>query len=131
MAIITGANGEMRYNNMRVAKCREFSLDISRDALETTTLGDYDRTYIEGIRGATGTATILYDEYDGTATQLLNNVFTDSSSAAPISLVLNTSTGKRLAASAFLTQVGVPVSVGEVVACSISFQITGPLDGTF
>lgn len=131
MAIVTGANGEMRYNNIRVAKCREFSLDVSKDALETTTLGSYDRTYTEGLRGATGTATILYDEYDATTTQLLNSILTSSNTASLISLVLNTSTNKKLVVSAFLTQVGVPVSVGEVTACSVSFQVSGPVDGTF
>lgn len=131
MAIVTGANGEMRYNNIRVAKCREVSLDVSKDALETTTLGSYDRTYTEGLRGATGTATILYDEYDATTTQLLNSILTSSNTASLISLVLNTSTNKKLVVSAFLTQVGVPVSVGEVTACSVSFQVSGPVDGTF
>lgn len=131
MAITTGANGEMRYNNVRVAKCREISLDVTRDALETTTLGDYDRTYIEGLRGTTGTATILYDPYDTTATQLLNTIFTNTNTSADISLVLDTATGRNIAVSAFLTQVGVPISVGEVTACSISFQVTGPLIGEF
>ena len=52
MAILTGANGELRYNGIRVAKCRNFSIDISRDALETTNLGVFDKTYVEGLRGA-------------------------------------------------------------------------------
>jgi hypothetical protein len=45
--------------------------------------------------------------------------------------VLNTSTNKTFSCSALLTQVGTPVSVGEVTACSVNFQITGAIVGTF
>lgn len=131
MAAITGTNGELRYAGVRVAKCRNFSIDINRDALETTSLGETDRTYIKGIRGATGSATILYDEENETTVNMLNSIFDDSASEDAISMYLNTTTNKRLACAAFLTQVGTPVSVGEVTACSVNFQITGPIDGTF
>lgn len=131
MAAITGTNGELRYAGQRVAKCRNFSIDINRDALETTSLGETDRTYTKGIRGATGSATILYDEENQTTIDMLNSIFDDTSSADSISMVLNTSTNKTFACSALLTQVGTPVSVGEVTACSVNFQITGPIDGTF
>lgn len=131
MTAITGTNGQLRYAGQRVAKCRDFSIDISRDALETTSLGEADRSFIKGIRGSTGSATILYDEENPATIAMLNSVFDDTDSFGNIDLYLNTSTDKRLTCSAFLTQVGTPVSVGEVTACSVQFQITGPIDGTF
>ena len=57
MSLITGSNGELRYRGVRVAKCREFSIETSRDALDSSTLGSYDREYVEGMRGSTGSAT--------------------------------------------------------------------------
>jgi hypothetical protein len=62
MAVITGRDGELRYQGSRVAKCRQFSIEVDRDALDTTTLGDEDRTYVSGLRGSSGTATVIYDD---------------------------------------------------------------------
>jgi hypothetical protein len=130
MSVVTGRTGELRYQGTRVAKCRQFSLDIDREALETTTLGDDDRTYVEGLRGTTGTATILYDESNTATRNLLNSVL-DNTGAKSIQLFLNTTTSRSFTVNALLTQVGTPVSVGEVTACSVSFQISGKPTGTF
>jgi hypothetical protein len=131
MAILTGANGELRYNGIRVAKCRNFSIDISRDALETTNLGVFDKTYVEGLRGATGSATIIYDNDEIGAMSLLRSIFLNSGSGSPVAMILNTSTDNALEFNALVTQVSTPVSVGEVTACSVSFQVTGPFEGVF
>lgn len=131
MAVLTGANGELRYNGIRVAKCRNFSIDISRDALETTNLGVYDKTYIEGLRGATGSATIIYDKDDAGAMNLLSSIFANSNSNSSVAMILNTSTNNALEFRALVTQVSTPVSVGEVTACSVNFQVTGSFEGVF
>jgi hypothetical protein len=131
MSVVTGSNGELRWQGTRIAKCRNFSLDINRDALETSVLASFDRTYTEGMRGASGSATILYDEDDTISRNLLNSIFDADSSTKSVSMVLNTSTGKALEFQAFVTQVGTPVAVGEVTACSIGFQVSGPFNGGF
>lgn len=131
MAAITGSNGELRYNGTRVAKCREFSLDISRDSLETTTLGSYSRTYIPGVRGSTGSATVIYDRDDGGTRNLLNSILSNSTEAGSVDFYLNTSDSTVLQVRAFVTQVSTPVSVGAVTACSVNFQVTGSIEGTF
>lgn len=130
MAVLTGANGELRYNGIRIARCKDFSIDVSRDALETTSIGSYDRTYVEGMRGATGSATVIYDKDDAGTMGLVNDVFINNSGNKAVSMILNTATDNALQFRALLTQISIPVSVGEVVACSVSFQITGPFEGT-
>lgn len=130
MAVLTGASGELRFRGQRIGKCRDFSMDISRDVLETTVLGSYDRSYTEGIRGATGSATVLYDDTDATTLELVNTIFSNDG-PQPVSMVLNTATNRSLSFSAIVTQVSTPVSVGDVTACSISFQVSGPFDSTF
>jgi hypothetical protein len=131
MAVLTGTSGELRFQGVRVGKCREFSLDISRDALETTVLGQWDRTFIEGIRGATGTTTVLYDRDDGAMRGLVNSVFRNNDGPQPIDLVLSTAVGAELKVNAIVTSVSTPVSVGAVIACSVSFQVSGPIGGGF
>ena len=49
--ILTGADGQLRHNNNVISKIRNWSMTVSKNAIETTTLGIYDRTYISGLRG--------------------------------------------------------------------------------
>jgi hypothetical protein len=130
MAVLTGANGELQYNGVRIAKCRSFSIDISRDALETTSLGVYERTYVEGLRGATGSATIIYDKDDGGAMNLLNSIFINNGGGS-VAMILDSSTNNSIEFTAFVTQASTPVSVGELTVCSINFQVTGPFEAIF
>jgi hypothetical protein len=130
MAVLTGSNGELRYRGARVGKCRSISIDVSRDALETTGLGDYDRTYVEGLRGSTGSATVLYDETDPATVELASAIFKNDEGAQPIEIIVNAITGKAFRFRAITTQMGTPVSAGEVIACSFSFQISGPFEET-
>lgn len=131
MTILTGTSGELRYNNARIAKCRDYSLEISRDALETTSLGDPARTYTAGIRGATGSATILYDRDDINTRNLLNSIMDDEVDLQSMSFVLDVANGQAMNAQAVITSVSTPVSVGDVVACSVNFQISGDITGVF
>jgi len=131
MTILTGTSGELRYNNARIAKCRDYSLEISRDALETTSLGDPARTYTSGIRGATGSATILYDRDDINTRNLLNSIMDDEADLQSMSFVLDVANGQAMNAQAVITSVSTPVSVGDVVACSVNFQISGDITGVF
>lgn len=131
MAVLTGSNGELRYNGLRIAKCREYSLEIARESLETTTLGSYDRSYVPGIRGTSGTATVIYDRDDAGTVAILNSIFTNSTDIGSLTFVFNTSDNTSLEIEAFVTQVSAPVSVGAVTTCSVSFQASGSFNGTF
>jgi hypothetical protein len=131
MAVLTGTSGELRFRGVRVGKCREFSLDISRDALETTVLGQWDRTFVEGIRGASGSTTVLYDRDDTATRDLVNSVFRNNDGPQPITLALSTAIGAELDVKAIVTSVSTPVSVGSVIACSVNFQVSGPIGEGF
>lgn len=131
MTVYTGSGGELRYNGVRIAKCREYSLEVARDALETTGLGDHDRTYTQGIRGTSGSATILYDRDDNATRNLLNSIFEDDNNGQLVSFVLNANDGAVMESTAVITSVSTPVAVGDVIACSVSFQVSGRLSGEF
>lgn len=131
MTLLTGSNGQLRYKGLPVAKCREFSIDISRDALDSSVLGTFDRDFVEGMRGATGSATVLYDADDPGTVALINSIFSDEGEKESITMVLNTNTNKSLAFNAITTQVSTPVRVSDVTACSLNFQVSGPIDGGF
>lgn len=119
----TGANGSFTINGY-TGVVRNATVDISRDALETTNLGNYSRTYTPGLIGATGNATFIYEaEIKG---NLIANVLnTASSRETPIAVTLTVGTKQTLAGSVFITQVGTSVSVGDVTSTNVAFQFTG------
>lgn len=102
---------------------RDASIDISRDTLETTNLGESSRAYVTGLRGASGSATLLYEN------SLLDDVYakinTDSQSSITATLTLTT--GKTISGSVLITRVGSTVTVGDVTSTNVAFTFTGDL----
>jgi hypothetical protein len=119
----TGANGSFTINGY-TGVVRNATVDISRDALETTNLGDYSRTYTPGLVGATGNATFIY-EAEIKSNLIANVLNTASSRETPIAVTLTVGTGQTIAGSVFITQVGTSVSVGDVTSTNVAFQFTG------
>ena len=131
MAVLTGSTGALRYKNAKVGKVRSWSLSISKDPLEDTCVGTYDRSYVQGLRGASGSATILYDPADTAGSALLNSIFENESAGAPCEFVFNNPVGDAFSCSAFLTSINPSVSVGDIQAVGVSFQVTGPIEGRY
>ena len=102
---------------------RDASVDISRDTLETTNLGDSSRTYVTGLRGASGSATLLYEN------SLLDDVYAkiNTDSQGSIIATLTLTTGKTISGSVLITSVGSTVTVGDVTSTNVAFTFTGDL----
>ena len=135
MAVLTGADGQLKYNNRSIAKVRDWSLTVNKDAIEDTCLGVNDRTYIEGLRGATGSASLLYDPSESTANSLLNTIFQTEGQSEQLTFIMNRKNyadgGGTFICNGFITNVSPSVSVGAAQAVSVSFQVSGPIEGNF
>lgn len=132
MAVRTGSNGQLRWRGATVARVRSWQLSINKDGLETTQLGNFDRTYVSGLRGTTGSADIMYDPEESSATQLFNDLMSNAQEpVSNVEFLLDSGEGKEISGSAILTSVSTSVSVGAVTACTINFQISGPTTGGF
>jgi|TARA_B100001094_G_C18176478_1_gene798173 predicted secreted protein len=64
--IITGNNGVVKMadasnSQTSIASVRSFSLEITSDTIESTTMGTDSRTYLKGLSSFSGTAEIYYD----------------------------------------------------------------------
>lgn len=132
MGVKTSATAELRYDGTAIAKVRDASITFTRDALETTSLGQLDRTYAYGLRGTTGTGTLLYDSTDTATAAVINRLLNDSESLNTISMVLDTNaTAGTITGDVLLTQAGASVSVGDLVSIPISFTFSGKPSGNF
>jgi hypothetical protein len=119
----TSVNGNFTINGY-TGVVRDATVDISRDALETTNLGDYSRTYTPGLIGATGSATFIYEAQ--IKSNLISNLLnTTSARDTPIAVTLTVGAGQTITGNVFITQVGTSVSVGDVTSTNLAFQFTG------
>lgn len=122
---VTSASGNFTIAGMDASVVvRDATIDIARDALETTSLSEYTRSYITGLRGATGSATLLYDN------TLLDDVYTNINSDSPPSitatLTLNDAISpKTITGSVLITSVGSTATVGDITRTNVAFQFTG------
>ena len=130
--VLTGADGDLIYAGHRVAKVRNWTLSISREAISDTCLGEFDKTFITGLREATGSCSLFYDPDSQKARDFMNTIFEDKYRPEEIRLVFNRLDGNdSFRCNVMLTNVTQSVDVGAAQACSITFQVSGPIDGRF
>ena len=129
MAVLTGADGKVLVNGAQILKARDYTISLAKDALETSHLGSYDREYVEGLRGATGSMTILYDPTESTAVSLLQSILNTDGTSQTVDFVFTSQDNKKLVYSGFITSVSQSVSTGAVQAASCNFQISGAIEG--
>ena len=132
MAVKTAATAELQFGGAVIGKVRDVSLNISRDPLETTGIGQTDRTYTYGIRSTSGSGTLLYDSSDTATRNVMNTLLSDSQSLSRVKLVLDTATTLgTIEGDVVVTQAGVSVSVGDLVSVPIRFNVSGKPTGSF
>jgi predicted secreted protein len=138
MAVKTSATALLKFKvssaaaYSTIAKVRDVKLDINRDALETTGIGQRDRTYAYGIRSTSGSGTLLYDPSDTGTADLMNQILSDTETLSGLQLVLDTaSTVGTISGDALITAAGPGISVGDLVSVPISFTISGKPTGAF
>lgn len=136
MAVKTGATAKLQIlssgSYIDVGKVRDVTLNFNRDALETTGIGQRDRTYAYGIRGTSGSGTLIYDSTDSGTVEVLNHILDDTETLSGIKLIPDTSTSTgTITGDALITATGTAVSVGDLITVPISFTISGKPTGTF
>ncbi len=136
MAVKTGATAQLQIlsgaSYLTIAKVRDITLNFNRDALETTGIGEKDRTYAYGIRGTSGSGTLLYDSTDSGTREVLNHILSDTETLSGVKIVLDTGASNgTITGDALITATGASVSVGDLISVPISFSISGKPTGTF
>lgn len=131
MAVVVAHNAELLYTlasggtATKLANVRDVSLDIRKDAMETTVLGDDDRTYVAGIRSTSGRGTLVFRNDDTQGRALLNQIFNADEIDGKLTLNADSTAGRFTDLEVVLTGIGMEVSAGSLVACSFDFQVSG------
>lgn len=133
--VYTGRDGRLLIDDAEQIKVSNWSMTGNLEVLETTSLGDSQRTYVPGVQEFNGNASLLYYN-DGTgrndaATALKKVLKIDGiSSSDTVDLRLRLVEGSDnhdVRLTAYITSVTFGASVGEVSSAQITFQGTGAL----
>lgn len=133
--VYTGKDGRLLIDGVEQIKVTNWSMTGSLEMLETTSLGESQRTYTPGVQEFSGSATLLYYN-DGAgrndAALALKKVLrisgvSDGDTVDMRLRLVEGSTNHDVRLSAYITSASFGASVGEVSSAQISFQGTGAL----
>lgn len=134
MATLTGNNGVVKIDNAggtptTIAAVRNFSIDITADTIETSTMGTDARTYVKGLSSFSGSADIYFDpvNYTGGANVVaaLNPTVGSVGDAALTAELYLDGSNNKFAGEIIVTGFSVSSSMDGMVEASISFQGSG------
>ena len=136
MGFYTGRTGSVVFGGKPVAKIRDWSMETSVNLLSTNTVDSTSNTFVPGVKGATGSATLLYYRLE-TGESATYTQFTDLLSrihkvgaittSDRIQLKLNASTAANdyIEFYAYITSAQIAVSSGELTSVPIQFTVDG------
>ena len=134
MAAIRGEEGSVAFDNgsgsvSNVVGTTSWTLDMTKDVLETTAHGQVSRTYVGGLKSATGTVEVQYTATSGDAVaELLADINTSEDPAdASFNLFLDTSGGKKYTFNGIVSGVGAASTVGELTTQTVNFTVNGDI----
>ena len=141
MAFFRGEEGSVLFDKAgssatTVAGTTSWTLDISKDVLETTDHGDTFRNYTGGLVSGTGTIELQYTQgASSTKEQELINDILDAPSGeaesanAQFKLYLSTTGTKGFTFDGIITSASFGTTVGDLTTVSCSFQTCGTITG--
>ena len=140
MATLTGNNGVIKIDNnagtpTALAAVRSFSIEITSDTIEKTTMTNDTRQYFKGLSSWSGTADIYFDPDEfNTAAATFNLTYQDGDSLVGSGGITfkgylkdDATNDIGFTGSVILTGYTVNSSFDGMVEASISFQGTGAL----
>ena len=133
----TGRDGSLLLDGVTQAKVTSWSFSSDLETLETTTLGESQRSYTPGVQGASGSPTLLYYRADdgrndagALLKKLINTNTAGITNADTVVFTLRYAHGdinNDIKFTAYVTAASFGSNVGEVASAQINFQVTGAL----
>ncbi len=136
MAFFTGRAGSLVFGGKPVAKIRDWSIETTVELLSTNDISSSVNTFTPGVKGATGSATLMYYKLESGEsatktqfTELLSKIMKTGAvtESERVSLELNVGTGTSddIKFNAYITSASVSVSTGELSVVPVNFTVDG------
>ena len=136
MGFYTGRSGSLVFNSKPVAKIRDWSVETTLELLPTNSIDSTVNTFTPGVKGATGSATLMYYKLEAGEgatktefTALLNKIMRVGGIGENQRVFLELNVGGGAADDikfdAYITSAQVSVSTGELSVVPIQFTMDG------
>lgn len=136
MGFYTGRSGSLVVDGKPVAKIRDWSLETTVELLNTNTVDSTSNTFTPGIKGASGSATLMYYRLEAGEsatytefTALLGKIHKlgaiTESDRVLMTLRTSTSSNDDIQFYAYITSAQLGVSTGELSSVPIQFTVDG------
>ena len=136
MGFYTGRSGSLVFDGKPVAKIRDWSIETTVELLGTNTIDSSVNTFTPGIKGATGSATLMYYRLETGEntnytqfTALLGKIMKGGAIGTEDRVLLELNVGGAVADdimfNAYITSAQVSVSTGELSVVPIQFTMDG------
>jgi hypothetical protein len=136
MGFYTGRSGSLVFNSKPVAKIRDWSVETTLELLPTNSIDSTVNTFTPGVKGATGSATLMYYKLEAGEgatktefTALLNKIMRVGGIGENQRVFLELNVGGGAADdikfNAYITSAQVSVSTGELSVVPIQFTMDG------
>jgi hypothetical protein len=136
MGFYTGRTGSLVFGGKPVAKIRDWSLDTTVELMSTNTIDSAVNTFTPGIKGATGSATLMYYRLENGEsasftqfTALLGKIMKGGAVTESDRVLLQLNVGGSVADNidfnAYITSAQVTASTGELSIVPIQFTMDG------
>lgn len=132
---LTGIDGALYCDGTKVGRVSDWSFSGEVDALETTTLGDYAKTFASGVQSYSGSCSVFC--YEDEIGQLESSVLTGDvirTGATPYDRkhrlklqVKGQVKNREIECDVVITSVDFEAAAGDVMKADISFVVTGGL----
>lgn len=134
----TGRTASIQVAGNIILKCRDWSLESTVELLSTNTIDTVANTFVPGVKGATGSATLLYyrkqsddpsSHRDATwimdKTGILRQGAVETDDRAFFVLNVGEDPEDDIKFYGYITSLGVTVSTGELSTVPITFTLDG------
>ena len=136
MGFYTGRSGSLVFDSKPIAKIRDWSVETTVELLSTNTIDSAVNTFTPGVKGATGSATLMYYRLEAGEsatlnqfTTLLNKIMRGGAISTADRVLLELNVGGAAADdikfNAYITSAQVSVSTGELSVVPIQFTMDG------
>lgn len=134
MATYEGSGGQAKIKSgsdtlTAVASVRSWNLDVTREVVEDTVMGDGNRTYKKGLQDYSGSMDIVFDSSEDTVVSTALTPDTDDTVSIELYSDSNDDTTK-FAGNVIVTSYSITASYDGLTEASVSFQGTGALTTT-
>ena len=126
MATIYGNNGEIKISSTAVGEVKSWSLTISRDTIEDTSMGDVAKTFVYGKSSASGTIEVHFDDDDSAQGTLRDAVINGTTVALDLFTNDSSTTGTDYySLTALITSQDVSVEMDSIESRTYNFTSNG------